>query len=88
MPTELFTIPPLKWKAHTRNGITVMRANAPIGGLSWTLYTLADGEWCLNPSGRSSALCASPEEGKRLAEEHWQSYIKQALVLVEGNHAD
>lgn len=78
---ELFRIKPLEWKWLTINDIRFLNADSPVGDLNWRIYQLTD-TWHLNPSGRSGIDCTSPEEGKQLAEKHWQDYIKQALVEV------
>lgn len=36
--------------------------------------------WTIDATSHQTADCASPEEGKQLAEQHWQAYIKQALI--------
>ena len=40
-------------------------------------------QWYVQGTAMAAKFCASPEEGKQLAEQHWQEYIKQALVAVE-----
>ena len=91
---ELFRIKPLEWEwfeepvcagaPHLAQGYRtkqghvyyarVYRSQIAEGGWSiWRWYSTVDYS---NP-------CASPEEGKQLAEQHWQEYIKQALVPVE-----
>lgn len=90
--TELFTIKPLEWEWYERP----VCKDAPhkeqgyiarCGHWYFGVYRteLADGGW--SPWRKFSNLyysdtCASPEEGKRLAEAHWREYIKQALTPV------
>lgn len=40
-------------------------------------------EWRWYATNTLNTPCASPEEGKQLAEQHWRAYIKQALVEVQ-----
>jgi len=77
--TDLFTLRPLEWEWRIINDVGLWCADAPIGNLTWRLYELTTG-WELNPSGKSSVPVASPDEGKQLAEQHWQEWMKQGLV--------
>lgn len=87
--SDLFRIKPLEWEwAETpiRRGFVSQRK-----GFSFYAFVFQsgrDGEWsegwCLDvfTDGEhelDARLCASPEEGKQLAQQHWQAYIKQAL---------
>lgn len=85
MPTELFTIKPLEW--DRLKGNPAWAAN-PLPTIQYQVGWVG-GEpafrWCVRNSGKFQD-CASPQEGKRLAEAHWQNYIKQALVPVEENN--
>lgn len=88
MPTELFTIKPLEWQSENSKAagpsFRALVGDRVISVFKWPW----EQSWMWTAGDKSCQPCASPEEGKRLAELHWQSYIKQALVLVEGNHAD
>lgn len=80
---ELFRIKPLEWEAMIDNGVGPgFRAIAGSHIISVFKWPWKD-TWMWTAGDKSCQPCASPEEGKELAEAHWQSYIKQALVAVE-----
>lgn len=79
--TELFTIKPLEWEDAGKdryeacplfNVRFVLRRRESNRGWEWRTI-----------NGTYFTHCASPEEGKQLAEQHWRDYIAQALVPVE-----
>lgn len=94
--SELFTIKPLEWwwfestTGRTRGytakacdfSYTVYEFNAGVGG-GEPLWT----NWRWGIPTRQMHDCPSPEEGKRLAEQHWRDYIEQALIPVDGSQA-
>ena len=82
--TDLFRIKPLEWERVNRSNPFWIARPLPdiqyqvgwVGGdlpIRWLKVGVRDAD------GR----CASPEEGKQLAEQHWRDYIMQALVPVE-----
>lgn len=84
--SALFRIKPLEWRwfddKHSR-GWRV--ANNTLFDSEVYQYKELDGEWVERWRYYTSHVddtdyCASPEEGKQLAEQHWQAYIKQALI--------
>lgn len=81
MPTEtkLFRIKPLEWQDYLDGDVVavVFGGHYRMSGMQWY--------WCALNGHFSEHVCASPEEGKQLAEQHWQEYIRQALIPVETN---
>lgn len=88
MPTEVFTIKPLEWEPLFGDSGGGAFARNPLKPTKYYQVHKIGRSWAWRSPDTIDFGCASPEEGKRLAEEHWQSYVKQALVPVEGNHAD
>lgn len=94
---ELFTIKPLEWEwfqLPMRRGWrapTVGDNYAEVcqfrQGSAFTLVEVENVSWTPwewnNGYDQELRPCASPEEGKRLAEEHWREYVKQVLVPVK-----
>lgn len=85
---ELFRIKPLEWKDQPANEQHDggYRADTILG--FYEVYQ-RDGRWAWFGKRADRPhfpkRCASPEEGKQLAEQHWNEYIKQALEPVETN---
>lgn len=87
LTVEVFRIKPLKWEwyeeRHTR-GWRVSTVGFEADVWQWTdLHGEWSSQWRYYTNEVSDTDCASPEEGKQLAEQHWQEWIKQALVPVE-----
>lgn len=88
LTVELFRIKSLEWERFERSGFSRGYKTVGISGaLVFQDYRGSGGwsVWHWMPREGGTHVCTSPEEGKQLAEQHWQEYIKQALVLVE-NH--
>lgn len=83
--TELFRIKPLEWESKTSQttgpSFTAMVGDRVISVFKWPWKK----SWMWTAGDRSCQPCASPEEGKRLAEQYWREYVTQALVPVETN---
>ena len=86
LPTgEVFTIKPLRWEQVGESIVAkTMRYD-------YQVYQLRSGQWVWdvwadNLRQDDGEHCASPEEGKALAEAHWQSYLKQGLEVVGGTN--
>lgn len=88
--TELFTIKPLVWEWTEKDDCRKYEARCLEGVfrvLNWREHYRA-GEpyqtrWILViAGGGGTKACASAEEGKALAEQHWREYISQALERV------
>lgn len=90
---EVFRIKPLEWKwieqtfAAVPYTVRAWNASNKLFSASVWEVVLSDGRlqpWQVRTSADSLAKpCASAEEGKQLAEAHWNEYIKQALVEVQ-----
>ena len=91
MTTEakLFRIKPLEWRHHRYDYQEFYAARGFLGEyliVRWfDLNKHEWGEWKLKLQHEQGAYAAiaSPEAGKQIAEQHWQEYIKQALIEVE-----
>ena len=86
MTTEakLFRIKPLEWEQQAPTQFCSHESwTVSVCGVQYLVAQNFKGEiwWQSNISG--PVFCASPEEGKQLAEAHWNEYIKQALIEVE-----
>lgn len=79
---ELFMIKPLEW-VWREMVFSHAHVATPILGFSALVAVNKKGEWYWQTSTSAGNYCASPEEGKQLAESHWNEYIKQALVEVQ-----
>lgn len=79
--SELFTIKPLEWEDKRGNPMWIAE---PLPGIRYEVGWIGNSAfaWCAKASGQQIECVMSPEEGKRLAETHWQEYIKQALTAV------
>lgn len=80
--SELFRIKPLEWRQFStdssygaRTPFGFARIYWPFGGSGLVLRF----DWDRD----ASYPCASLEEGKQIAEQYWQKYIKQTLVEQE-----
>ncbi|HKR59946.1 MAG TPA: hypothetical protein VJS64_09425 [Pyrinomonadaceae bacterium] len=91
--TNLYTIKPLEWEWFEFVGARTQGYRAQAGERVYVVYRfnagISGGEalwtgWRWGITTRQMHDCASPEEGKQLAEEHWQAYIQQGLVRVNG----
>lgn len=91
---DLFRIKPLAWEFKEEYALRKYEAGCAIGGvyrvLEWRQRYMDhlpwSGNWnCITPeqTGGISIPCASPEEGKQLAEKHWRAFIEQALIPAE-----
>lgn len=78
-----FRIKPLEWEAKDSSTIgpsfTALMGDRVISVFKWPWSAT----WLWTAGDKSCQPCASPEEGKQLAEQHWNEYIKQALIEVE-----
>lgn len=93
--SDLFRIKPLEWEWFETTFSAVpytvrgYKASHPMFSACVWEVVLSDGRiqpWHYRVSSNAiDTPCASPEEGKQLAEAHWREYIKQALVPVETN---
>lgn len=82
--TQLFRIKPLEWERINRGNpfwITKPLPNVQYQ-VGWVGGDLPI-RWLKVDVREADGRCASPEEGKQLAEQHWRAYIKQALVEVQ-----
>ena len=73
--TELFTIKPLEWEWTGRYWLASTHAFNYVVKGHLTIYNKLQDEF-------SQKSCVSPEEGKRLANEHWETWIQQGLILA------
>ena len=90
---ELFRIKPLEWKwfDDTLDGVLKARGFKARFGTCFVGLVFQEERpnpekwsvWHWMPKEGGTHICASPEEGKQLAEQHWREYIKQALVEVQ-----
>lgn len=83
--TELFRIKPLEWESKTSHSQTIGPSfTAVVGDRIISVFKWPwEKSWMWTAGDKSCQPCTSPEEGKQLAEQHWQEYVKQALVPVE-----
>ena len=89
--TELFRIKPLEWEWFDNSYERGHKAHVPFLTYDILVYQKFDDDikewltpWFVSLDSNSLAgYLASPEEGKQLAEQHWQEYVKQALIPVE-----
>lgn len=83
---EVFRIKPLEWRPSFGAKDEGCFAQTPFRASYYQVYRTIEGGWAwflsTDPTNAYHP-CASPEEGKQIAEQHWQEYIKQALVPVE-----
>lgn len=77
--TELFRIKPLEW-TWREMAFSHAYITEPCLGFSALVALNKKEEWYWQTSNSSGNYCASPEEGKQLAEQHWQEYLSSALI--------
>lgn len=77
--TELFRIKPLEWE----DGSNPILISNPLPDIEYRVGGIGYAAAWWNSVTKSTIPCASPEEGKQLAERHWRDYIAQALEPVE-----
>lgn len=84
--TELFRIKPVEWEYAAEKYAQRFWADTLSGRYTVENRFNQGWHWFLDVGYTKTSTprsCASPEEGKQLAEAHWQEYIKQALIPVE-----
>lgn len=88
MAEKVYRIKPLVWEGRPRDkfGDEYYRASVPFGSFS-VQHTPERGwrwEYCFDEYyDEDSNECDGLEDGKALAQSHWESRIKQALEEVE-----
>jgi len=85
MTTDLFTIKPLVWEWFEDAGMQGYTATGSISEAYVYRRRIsgrwpASWKWVTRDAPDVVNECASPEEGKELAEAHWQAYMRQGLV--------
>lgn len=75
---DVFTIKPLKWEQVESRYSQGYTAETKLGFRAFVALN-HNSQWYCQTNGKDAAFCASPEEGKALAEARWQEYIKQGL---------
>lgn len=85
LTVEVFSIKPLEWEwlEPTRFSSEGHWAAKTFCDVRYLVTCNLKGTFWWQSSASEPIQCASPEEGKHLAEQHWQEYIKQALVPAE-----
>lgn len=81
--TELFRIKPLEWEPSFGSFGGGVFARNPMEPTRYYQVHKMGRSWAWRSSDTIDHGCASPEEGKQLAEAHWREYVTQALVPVE-----
>lgn len=84
--TTKYTIPPLKWKLKGR-AWTAHVAGMDMHFIVYPYSVHHEGEWRLAINDGDPRVVDSPEHGKALAEDYWQSYMKQGLIPVKEGEA-
>lgn len=79
---QLFRIKPLEWEPIETRWAHGFRTTG-LAGRQMLVARNTEGRWYVMGSSMEAVFCASPEEGKQLAEAHWRAYIAQALIPVE-----
>lgn len=89
----VFRIKPLEWEwfDDTLDGVLKARGYRTSNGVFYAVIFQQEtscknapwSDWQWYSTNTLSTGCASPEEGKQLAEQYWNAYIKQALVEVQ-----
>jgi len=82
---KTYTIKPLEWEGEIKEEFDYMGASTPFGRYGITLTEEGGFTWgyCFDEYyDEGDFPCDSIEEGKRLAEEHWQKRLAGALEEV------